>query len=111
MVIKNQILRLDVSVDYAIVVYILQPLDDTGSEELGLFLREPPVSADMIPQITSCLQIHDQIQILSILKSILHVDDVAKQSNQSRHTYCIILLADFSHLKQNELTFLRLFFF
>ena len=105
MVIKNQILRLDVSVDYAIVVYILQPLDDTGREELGLFLREPPVSADMIPQITSCLQIHDQIQILSILKSILHVDDVSKQSNQGQRTNCIIWQADFSHLRQSGLTF------
>lgn len=40
-----------------------------------LYFCKPRPIADMIPQITPRHQIHDQIQYLPILKSILHIDN------------------------------------
>lgn len=40
-----------------------------------LFFRKTSVFANMVAKISSREQIHNQVQILSILKSIVHVDN------------------------------------
>lgn len=51
-VIEYQIFRLDVPVDYTIIMKIFQTMDDTGCEELGLFLSKPPMLADMVSKVS-----------------------------------------------------------
>ena len=39
-----------------------------------LFLRELSVPTDVIAQIAASEHVHDQVQVLSVLKRIIHVD-------------------------------------
>eukprot|EP00344_Euplotes_crassus_P010586 CAMPEP_0196996562 /NCGR_PEP_ID=MMETSP1380-20130617/2414_1 /TAXON_ID=5936 /ORGANISM="Euplotes crassus, Strain CT5" /LENGTH=121 /DNA_ID=CAMNT_0042412575 /DNA_START=933 /DNA_END=1298 /DNA_ORIENTATION=+ len=75
-VIKDDIFRLDVSVDNAVLVAVLKPKDDIGSEELGLQLSKPPMFTDVVPQVPSAKVVHDQVQIMPVLKSVFHVHNI-----------------------------------
>lgn len=75
LIIKHQILRLDIPMDDVIEMQELQSNDHTSYEKLGLIFSEPPPAAHMVPQIPADQQIHDQIQIFPVLKRIGHVDD------------------------------------
>ena len=74
-IVKHKILGLDISMDDALVVDWLQGMDQTATEKLGLFLREPSVSGDMVSKITAKEEIHDEIQIFSILECVVSIDD------------------------------------
>jgi hypothetical protein len=41
----------------------------------SLLFCESPVSANVVPQITPVQKVHDQVQVLSILEGIVHVDN------------------------------------
>lgn len=75
LIIKHQILRLDISMDDVIEMQELQSNDHTSYEKLGLIFSESPPATHMIPQIPTDQQIHDQIQIFPVLECIGHVDD------------------------------------
>ena len=67
--------------DNAVVMDVFEALDDAGCEEFGLVLCKTPVSADMITEVASRLEVHDQIEVVSVLESGEHVDYIAKQSD------------------------------
>ena len=54
---------------------VLQGHENASYKEFCFHLFESSSTTHMISQISSDQQIHDQIQILSILKSIVHIDD------------------------------------
>ena len=56
--VKYQILRLDVSVQDAVRVQKLEAEDHACDEELGLFLREAPVLADMVAEVATLHQVN-----------------------------------------------------
>jgi hypothetical protein len=51
----------------------LQGLHKTSNEEFSLLLGETPLSRNMIAQVTSQKEIHHEIEILSVLKGVMHV--------------------------------------
>ena len=44
------------------------------NELTGGLLIEFPVVAQMVPQVAAVQQIHDQVQVFSILEGVVHVD-------------------------------------
>ena len=70
MIIQNQILRLDVPMDYAIVVHVFETNHQTRYHEFSFLLSESPPLSNMKPQISSIHQIADQEQILPILERV-----------------------------------------
>lgn len=41
-----------------------------------LFLGEPSVFADVVPEVSAREIVHDKVQILPVLERIIHIDDV-----------------------------------
>ena len=56
-------------------VHVLQGQEDAGCEEAGLLLVEFVLSADVVAEVASWHKIHDQIEGVSILEGLAHVDD------------------------------------
>lgn len=75
LIIKHQILRLNIPMDDVIEMQELQSNDHTSNEKFGLIFSEPPPAAHMVPQIPTDQQIHYQIQVFPVLECIGHVDD------------------------------------
>jgi hypothetical protein len=71
-VIKDNILWLDIPMDDPILMNLLQSQNGTAYNELRLTFREPFLLVQMLPQIASIHQIHHDVQIVSILKSLLN---------------------------------------
>lgn len=61
--------------DNFILVQVLESDDHVGQEELGLLLRKSPALADVVSQVTPVDVLHQQIQVLPVLKGSDHVDD------------------------------------
>lgn len=85
--IKDQIFRLDVSMNNALIVHILKSLNDASRKELGLLLTESPMPADVIPEVSSGQQVHNKVEVVFVLKGKLHVHYVAARS-ENRLTHC-----------------------
>lgn len=75
LVVKDDVLGLDVPVDYVVVVQILKAKKYTGHKKFSLFFGESPSAADMISEITSGHQIHYEIESLSVLERTHHIDN------------------------------------
>ena len=60
---------------YLLFVYIIKGRDHTGHKEFSLFLCKPFSLIYMISKVTPCQQIHTQIEIITILKGVVHVDN------------------------------------
>lgn len=65
---EHQILRLNITMDGFVVVEVIKSDHNIGNEELSLVFRELPELAKMVSQISPINVVHDQIQILPILK-------------------------------------------
>ena len=64
--------------NYIMAVDSFKCLDHASAEELGLFFTEGsilPLFYKMVAEITAQEQIHDQVKVLYILKSIVHIHD------------------------------------
>lgn len=77
---KHQVLRLYISVYNSSTVYDFECLNKTGDKEFGLILLKLALSCYMIAQIASQQEIHHQIQVLSILKSVVHIHNKTIQT-------------------------------
>ena len=60
--------------DDVFAVYELKSLTNAGSKKSYLLLCEFVFFADMIPQISPWHQVHYQVQSVSVLKRLSHVD-------------------------------------
>ena len=72
--IEHQVLRLDILVDYAILMYIFQSNRQAANYELDLLLTKLTYLCMIVSQVTSTHKITDKVDILSVLESVLHVD-------------------------------------
>jgi len=61
--------------DNAVIVHILQAYNDICDEKFGLRLNKFSSPSDVITQVSTIQIIHDEVKILSVLKSISHVDN------------------------------------
>ena len=59
----------------AVIMHILEPDNQVGNKELRLDLSESTLLPNMVSQVTSIEIVHNQIEILSVLKGIAHVDN------------------------------------
>jgi hypothetical protein len=56
-------------------VHVFKGDEDAGCKEAGLFLSEPMLPTDMVPEIPARHEIHDQIERIPILEGLPHIDD------------------------------------
>ena len=56
-------------------VQVFETSEDAGCKKPGLKLGKLMFLADVVPEVASGHQIHEQIQILPILEGLPHVDD------------------------------------
>ena len=61
--------------DDVVIVHVLQAYNDICDEKFCLRLNKFTPSSDVITQVSTIQIIHDQVKILSVLKSISHVDN------------------------------------
>lgn len=62
--------------DDLLLVHVLETSDETGYEEAGRHLVKLSVSANVVAEITARQVVHHEVQILSVLEGVVHVDDV-----------------------------------
>lgn len=79
---EQQILRLDVPVDHAVAVHVLEADDDAGDKKLGLLLREPLLFVVVVSQIAASHQICHQVNVLEVHEGVEHIDQ--ESSNEKR---------------------------
>ena len=58
----------------SITVHIFKANNYTGDKELGLLLREALFLIMMVPQIATCDQVGDQVDIFKVNEGIKHID-------------------------------------
>ena len=73
---NHQVLRLYVSMNDVLVVDVLEARDKARDKEPGRFFVELPVAANVVPQVSSREEVHNQVKVLTVLKRKLHVYDV-----------------------------------
>lgn len=56
-------------------MHIFERDEDAGCEETGLFLSEAVLPADMVPEITPWHQVHNQVERISILEGLSHINN------------------------------------
>lgn len=61
--------------DDAVAVQVIQSYNEVGDEEFSLQFSESSSPADMVPQVSSVHVIHDEVEVLPILKGVVHVDE------------------------------------
>ena len=59
--------------DYQLFMDEVQCLQNTCDKKPCLLLIENSLSSNMVPEIAAGMEVHDQIEIIFVLKSILHV--------------------------------------
>ena len=60
--------------NHILVVHILEANDHTSNHKFSLSLVKPLLLADVESQITTVEQVRHQIQILVVLKRVVHID-------------------------------------
>lgn len=61
--------------DDVIVVEIFEGEEDTGHEKFGLVLLESSHLPNVVSQVSAGEKIHNQVEVVSILEAIVHVDE------------------------------------
>ena len=116
LVVEDEVLWLDVAMNYQLVVHGLERVHQAGDEEAGHLHRELTLSSDVVSQVTAEEQVHDEVEIHVVLEGVVDVDDELAADHReelqlvhhARHT----LLSDDSrlcHLFHCELLILVLF--
>lgn len=75
MTIEDDVLGFDVPVHDHFGVEVVQGHEDGGNHELGLSFSEEGHFGEVVPQISSFHEIHDDVQVVVVLEGIHHVDD------------------------------------
>ena len=74
--IDQNVVRLDVAVDQALFVRLIQPFADLEDEPLRLILRHPPVALDPLAQRLAVHELHDQERVRAGAAVLDGADDV-----------------------------------
>ena len=91
--VEDEVLGFDVAVDDAVVVDVLEALDDAGGEELGLGFGEAAVLAAVVAEVAAGFEVHDEVEVFSVLESGEHVDYVAGRGVRQGEIYLLWSLA------------------
>jgi hypothetical protein len=62
-------------VDNFILMEKLEPDKYISKKELGLFLIEESAIAEVVAQVSSIEVVHDEVEVLSILEGVGHIDE------------------------------------
>jgi hypothetical protein len=73
--IEHYVFRFDIAMDYLTSVKVFEGYDEISEEELGLDLRESASASDMITEVSAVDVVHDEIDVLSVLKGVSHIDE------------------------------------
>ena len=58
-----------------LLMHVLKPLDHASTHELCLYFSESLTLSNMKAKVTTCQQICNQVQILTILERVVYVDE------------------------------------
>ena len=88
-VVEDEVLGLDVAVEDAVVVEVLEGGDDAGDEEAwvserewgwevrtGLFFGEAFALGEVVAEVSAGEEVHDKVEVLLVLEGEAHVDEV-----------------------------------
>jgi hypothetical protein len=56
-------------------VHVLEGKEDAGCEKSGLLFVEFMLSADVVAKVSSWHKIHDEVEGVSVLEGLPHIDD------------------------------------
>lgn len=73
--IKHQILRLNIPMNYRVLMDIRQPQHQACDSKSHLPLTPDPIPDQVVPEVATALQLHDQVQAFAVLKSADYVDE------------------------------------
>ena len=73
--VKDKVLRLDISVNDLLAVHKFQPDEDAGRKVPSLLLTELVLPANVVAEVTARHQVHHQVESVSVLEGLTHVDD------------------------------------
>lgn len=76
MFVHDDVFGFYVSVDNLVLVDVLEAKDEASDKKLGQGLAEAITRAEVVAQFAPREVVHDQVQVLLVLKSVVHVDDV-----------------------------------
>jgi len=58
-----------------VLVQVLQAQEHASNEKLGLLFAETAIAADMVTQVAARHQVNDEVQVFTVLKRMMHVDE------------------------------------
>ena len=61
--------------DDAVAMEVIQPNYEVGNEEFGLQFCESASPADVVSQVSAVDVVHDEVEVLSVLEGVVHVDE------------------------------------
>lgn len=91
--IEDDVLGFDITMNYLVSVEVFEGYDQICKEEFRLYFSESSSSSDMISQISAVYVVHDEIDVLSVLKGIGHIDE-KMVSNSSQKVSLVHYRAD-----------------
>ena len=59
--------------DDLVLMEIFETDDQIGYKEFGFYFRKPSFFADVVTQISTCQVVHDEVKLLSVLKSKMDI--------------------------------------
>lgn len=72
--VEEQVLRLEISIDDASGVEVVEGKDDAGDIEGGGLVREPPTVPQQRPKLTSEARLHQHVQVFWAVECLVHFD-------------------------------------
>jgi len=85
--VEHQIFWLDVPVEDALVVHVLERQKDARDEKAGLFFREAAVPRNVVTKIAPVKEVHHQVQVFSVLEGVLHVYKETTRVSGGKYTH------------------------
>lgn len=61
--------------DDAVAMEVVQPNDEVRNEKFGLQFSESASPANVVSQVSAVDVVHDEVEILSVLEGVVHVDE------------------------------------
>ena len=76
MFVHDDVFGFYVSVDNLVLVDVLEAEDEAADKKLGQGLAEVFTCAEVVPQFAPREVVHNKVQVVLVLKSVVHVDNV-----------------------------------
>ena len=73
--VEDQIFGFNIAVKDTVSMQEFETEDHTGDEKFSLLFTESSVLANMVPQITTLHEIDHQVEIVTVLEGVVHVNE------------------------------------